>query len=281
MRTSITNKKAGFLKYEIREVVDVVQKIKEIDPKFQVNGENIGDPITKGWRVPPFLKDILIEEIRREDDAAFGYAHSRGNPQVRKWVVELSKKLCPTSTLDYEYVLFTSGLGAAIAALYQMIPAGARFLEPSPTYPSHASMESFNAGEEPLFYKLNPHHDWEPDIDHMESQNKAHPEVAGIVVISPNNPTGSVYSRETLEKIVQLAEKYHMMILADEIYFRMVYNGRKFVHLTELAQGRVPLIVMRGVSKDVPWPGGRSGWMEFHNVDLDSDYRNYCEAVKK
>lgn len=281
MRRTITNNKASFLKYEIREVVDVVQKLKEIDPSFQVIGENIGDPIVKGWRVPPFLKEILVEEIRREGDAAFGYAHSRGNPQVRKWVVELSRKLCPTSTLDYEYVLFTNGLGAAIASLYQMMPAGARYLEPSPTYPSHASMESFNAGEEPLFYRLNPHNGWEPDLEHMESQIKAHPEVAGVVVISPNNPTGSVYSRETLESIVRLAEKYHLMILADEIYFRMVYNGHTFVHLTELAQGRVPLIVMRGVSKDVPWPGGRSGWVEFHNVDLDEDYRNYCEGVKK
>lgn len=281
MRRTITNNKAAYLKYEIREVVDVVQKLKEIDPSFQVIGENIGDPIVKGWRVPKFLKEILVEEIRREGDAAFGYAHSRGNPQVRKWVVELSKKLCPTSTLDYEYVLFTNGLGAAIASLYQMMPAGARYLEPSPTYPSHASMESFNAGEEPLFYRLNPHNGWEPDLEHMESQIKAHPEVAGVVVISPNNPTGSVYSRQTLESIVRLAEKYHLMILADEIYFRMVYNGHTFVHLTELAQGRVPLIVMRGVSKDVPWPGGRSGWVEFHNVDLDEDYRNYCEGVKK
>ena len=281
MRRNITNNKAAFLKYEIREIVDVVQKLKEIDPRFQAVGENIGDPIAKGWRVPRFLKEILVEEIRHEEDTAFGYAHSRGNPQVRKWVVELSKKLCPMSTLDYEYVLFTNGLGAAIASLYQMMPGGARYLEPSPTYPSHASMESFNAGEEPLFYKLNPHNHWEPDLDHMESQIKAHPEVAGVVVISPNNPTGAVYSRGTLESIVRLAEKYGLMILADEIYFRMVYNGHTFVHLTELAQGRVPLIVMRGVSKDVPWPGGRSGWIEFHNVDLDESYRNYCEGVKK
>ena len=281
MRKSLTNDHASFLKYEIREIVDVVQKLKEIDPEFQVNGENIGDPIAKGWRVPQFLKEILIEEIRKPNDAAFGYAHSRGNPEVRKWVVELSKKLCPSSTLDYEYVLFTSGLGAAIASLYQMVPAGARLLEPSPTYPSHASMESFNAGKESIFYRLNPHQQWEPDLDHMESQIKAHPEVAGVVVISPNNPTGAVYSRQTLEQLVRLAEKHHLMILADEIYFRMVYNGHQFAHLTDLAQGRVPLIVMRGVSKDVPWPGGRSGWVEFHNVDLDPDYRNYCEAVKK
>ena len=281
MRTSISNERASYLKYEIREVVDVVQKLKEIDPGFQVVGENIGDPIVKGWRVPQFLKDILVQEIRRDGDAVFGYSHSRGNPDVRKWVVELSRKLCPGSKLEYEYVLFTNGLGAAIASLYQMMPKGARFLEPSPTYPSHASMESFNAQAEPLFYRLNPQKNWEPDIEHMEAQIQKHPDVAGIVVISPNNPTGSVYSRTVLEQIVGLAEKYKLMILADEIYFRMVYNGHTFVHLTELALDRAPLIIMRGVSKDVPWPGGRSGWLEFHNVHLDPDFRKYCEAVKK
>jgi aspartate/methionine/tyrosine aminotransferase len=61
----------------------------------------------------------------------------------------------------------------------------------------------------------------------------------------------------------------------------MVYNGHEFVNITDIAQGRVPLIVMRGTSKDIPWPGGRCGWLEFHGVDLDPEYRNYAESVKK
>jgi alanine-synthesizing transaminase len=281
MRTSITNPKVPFLKYEIREVVDVVQRLKEIDPEFRFIGENIGDPIPKGWNVPDFLKELIIEEIKKPNDAAFGYAHSRGNPDVRKWVAQYSRRFSPSSTLDYENVLFTNGLGAAIASMYHMVPPGARILQPTPTYPSHASMESFAAGSDPILYRLNPLNDWQPDFDHMESQIKNHPRIAGLLIINPNNPTGSVYSKETLERIVKLAEKYQLMIISDEVYFQMVYNGHHHVQITELAHNRVPLIVMRGMSKDVPWPGGRCGWLEFHNVNLDQDYKNYVDGIKK
>ena len=84
-----------------------------------------------------------------------------------------------------------------------------------------------------------------------------------------------------MERVVALAEKYHLMLISDEVYFRMVYNGHTFAQLTEIAQNRVPLVVMRGLSKDVPWPGGRCGWIEFHHIDLDPEYKNYCESVKK
>jgi aspartate/methionine/tyrosine aminotransferase len=281
MRTPVVHSDVGLLKYAIREIVDVMQKLHEIDPSYQFVRENIGDPVAKGWPVPQFFKQILHEEINRKGDAVFGYAHSRGIPEVRKWIVEYSKRFSPSSTLDYEYVLLTNGLGAAIASLYHMLRKGTRILQPAPTYPSHSSMESFSAGADPLFYHLDPMRNWEPDLDHMESQIKRHPEIAGVLVINPNNPTGSVYSRSILEEIIQLAERYQLMILSDEIYFRMVYHGLQHEQLTELAAGRIPLILMRGTSKDVPWPGGRSGWLEFHNVKLDEDYRAYCEAVKK
>lgn len=281
MRNQIFNPAVSLLKYGIREVVDTAQKIKEIDPTYNFVWENIGDPVAKGWTVPPFLKTILIDEINKPKDEVFGYTHSRGNPNTRKWVTQYAKRYAPSSKLDYESVLFTSGLGAAIAALYHMIPKGARIIQPTPTYPSHASMESFSAGKEPILYNLDPANQWQPDIAHLENQIKTNPEITGILIINPNNPTGAVYSEDTLEKILQIAEKYQLMIISDEVYFRMVFNGHKFCNITELARNRVPLIVLRGLSKDVPWPGGRCGWVEFHNTELDPDYKNYCESLKK
>jgi aspartate/methionine/tyrosine aminotransferase len=281
MRTKLFNPQVSFLKYGIREIVDVAQKLKELDPNFKFVGENIGDPIPKGWPVPKFLKEILIEEINRPGDTVFGYSHSRGLPELRKWVVEYSKKFSPSSTLDYEYVLFTSGLGSAIAKMYQMLPHGSRIIQPTPSYPTHSSLEAFAAGSDPICYRLDPDRDWQIDFDDLEKQIAAHPEVVGILVINPNNPTGAVYSKETLQRIVDIAEKNELMIISDEVYFRMVYNGHEFVNITDIAQGRVPLIVMRGTSKDIPWPGGRCGWLEFHGVDLDPEYRNYAESVKK
>ena len=281
MRIPVVHPEVSLLKYAIREVVDVTQKLQELDPSYQFVRENIGDPVAKGWPVPLFLKQILQEEIYRKGDHVFGYAHSRGIPEVRKWIVQYAKRFSPSSTLDYEYVLLTNGLGAAIASVYHMLRRGARILQPAPSYPSHASMESFAAGADPLFYRLDPERNWEPDLDHMEAQIKRHPEVAGILIINPNNPTGAVYSRSILEEVIQIAERYQLLLLSDEIYFRMVYHGLPHEQLTEMAVGRVPLILMRGTSKDVPWPGGRSGWIEFHNVDVDPEYKAYCEAVKK
>jgi aspartate/methionine/tyrosine aminotransferase len=281
MRNQLTNKNYSLLRYSIREIVDIAQKVGELDSEFKFVGENIGDPIAKGWPVPQFLKNILIEEINREGDKVFGYSHSRGNPQTRKWIAEYARRFSPSSKLDYEYVLITSGLGAAIAAMYDMLPAGARVLQPTPSYPTHASLESFAATAEPITYNLDPEKEWQPDIAQIEDQIKKNPEITAVLVINPNNPTGAVFSKEILEKIVSLAEKYKLMVISDEVYFRMVYNGHTFAQITEIAQGRVPLIVMRGLSKDVPWPGGRCGWMEFHNVDLDPDYREYADSVKK
>ena len=280
-RTQIYNPDVNLMKYQIREIVDTAQKIQEIDPEFEFVAENIGDPIPKGWEVPMFLKDAIINEVSKKGDKVFGYSHSRGLPEARKWVVNYAKRFSPSSQLDYEYVLFCSGLGAGISALYHMLPKGKRVIQPTPSYPTHASMESYAAGAEPVAYKLDPDNDWQPDLEDMEKQIVDNPEVVGILVINPNNPTGAVYSRETLEKIVQLAEKHKLMIFSDEVYFRMVYNGYKFEQITEIAQGRVPLVVMRGVSKDVPWPGGRCGWLEFHNINLDDDFRKYADAVKK
>lgn len=267
------------MKYQIREIVDVAQKLTELIPGFEIENENIGDPIAKGWPAPEFLKDAVKKTA--DNDKAYGYAHSRGLPSARKWVLEYAKRFSPSSELDFEYVLFASGLGAAISAIYHMLPKGLRVIQPTPSYPTHASMESFSAEKDSVSYKLDPEKDWQPDIAHLEEQIVKNPGVTGILVINPNNPTGAVYSAETLEKIVAIAEKYKLFIISDEVYFRMVYNGYEYVQITEIAQGRVPLIVLRGVSKDVPWPGGRCGWVEFHGVDLDKDFRAYADSVKK
>jgi aspartate/methionine/tyrosine aminotransferase len=281
MRKNITNEKWYLLRYGIREIVDTAQEMQNLDKNMKFTMENIGDPIAKGWPVPPFLKELIVDEVKNYDDRIFGYTHSRGMIAARKWVAAYSRQFCPASKLDFEDVVMTSGLGAAIPKLYEMLKKGTRILQPVPLYPPHASLESFFAGEEPITYALDPAKNWEPDIADIEKKIKDNPSVVGICVINPNNPTGAVYGRETLQKIVDIAAKNKLMIISDEIYFRMVFNGVKYVHLTELCDGRVPLVILRGVSKDVPWPGGRLGWIEFHNTDLDEDFKQYAESVKK
>ncbi len=278
---SFTHPATPNLKYGIREIVDVAAKLKEIDPTYNFVWENIGDPIAKGWPVPPFLKEIIKEEVDRPGDAVFGYSHSRGAVGTRKWVVDYAKHFSPSSILDYEDVVFTSGLGSSIAILYQMLKPGRRIIQPAPAYPTHSSFESFSAGAAPIAYKLDPKNNWQPDLAHLEEQLQKHPEIVGLLVINPNNPTGAVYDEKTLEKIAELAEKYHLFIVADEVYFRMVYNGHRHNQITEINRNRVPLIVLRGLSKDIPWPGARCGWMEFHYTQNQTDFADYAAAVKQ
>lgn len=280
MRKKIYNPKTQLMQYGIREVVELAQKLGEADPNFKFIGENIGDPVAKGWNVPGFIKETLADLITK-NNGIFGYAHSRGIPASRQWVAECSKKLCPSSRLDSEHVFFTNGLGAAISLLYRTLQPGVRIIQPHPGYPAHISNEKFAAGKASIGYRANQENGWEPDLDHLESQIKKHPEIAGILLINPNNPTGAVYGKSVLEQVVRLAERYRLMLISDEVYFRLVFNNAKYVHLTELAAGRVPLIVMRGMSKDIPWPGGRCGWLEFHNLDLDTDFKSYFESIKK
>lgn len=281
MRKRIHRSKLELLSYGIREVVDLAQVLRELDGKFRFIGENIGDPVAKGWGTPEFVRTILLDLIRTRAPDVFGYTHSRGNIRTRRWVVEYARRFSPNSRLDYEQVVFTSGLGAGINLLYRMLGPKARVLQPSPGYPAHVSNERFAAGAASIGYRLDPARGWQPDLEHMERQIKRHKNVAGILLINPNNPTGAVYSAETLEHVVRLAERYRLMIISDEVYFRMVFKGNRYVQITGLADGRVPLIVMRGLSKDVPWPGARCGWLEFHNVELDREFRLYIESLKK
>jgi len=280
MRTKIFNPKTALLKYGIREVVELKQKLEEVDANFKFTGENIGDPVAKNWSVPPFIKNILADLIRN-NNGIFGYAHSRGILKSRQWVAECSRRQSPSSKLDGEHVFFTNGLGAAISLLYRTLKPGARILQPHPGYPAHISNESFAAGAPSIGYRADPEKGWAPDLDHLESQIKKHPAIAGILLINPNNPTGAVYNVQILNEIVRLAERYRLMLISDEVYFRMVFNRTKYAHITEPAAGRVPLIVMRGMSKDIPWPGGRCGWLEFHNLDLDREFRLFFESLKK
>lgn len=278
---SIAHPATPLLKYGIREIVEIASKLKEIDPDYNFVWENIGDPVAKGWPVPPFLKDIIKEEIDRPGDAVFGYSHSRGVVATRKWVVDYAKRFSPSSRLDYEDVVFTSGLGSSIAILYQMLKPGERIIQPAPAYPTHSSFESFSAGSSPIAYNLDPKNNWQPDLEHLETQLQTRPGIAGLLVINPNNPTGAVYESETLEKIVALAKKYGLFIITDEVYFRMAYNGKSHAQITEINRNRVPLIILRGLSKDIPWPGARCGWMEFHYEKTQTDFAAFVAAVKQ
>ncbi len=281
MRTTIICPNLELLRYGIREIVDVSLQLKALNPGLEIMSENIGDPVAKGWEVPGFIKNILTDLISSHGQQVFAYTHSRGRVETRKWVVEYARRFSPSCNLDYEQVVFVNGLGAGISVIYRMLASSARVIQPHPAYPTHISSERFHAGAPAIGYHLDPARQWQPDLDHLTYQLKHHPEVVGILLINPNNPTGAVYPEAVLEEVVRLAERHKLMLISDEVYFRMVYNQARYAQITEIVGQRVPLLVMRGVSKDVPWPGGRCGWLEFHNTDRDQDFQCYCNGIKK
>ncbi len=99
-----------------------------------------------------------------------------------------------------------------------------------------------------------------------------------MLIINPDNPTGAVYPQEILKEFVAIAKEYELFLIADEIYSNLSYVKGDFTPMAELADG-VPTIVMRGLSKEVPWPGSRCGWAEFYNVDKDKDFAEYIESI--
>ncbi len=117
-----------------------------------------------------------------------------------------------------------------------------------------------------------PNNHWYPDLDDLERKIKYNPAVAGILIINPDNPTGAVYPADILRRMVEMARRYDLFVIADEVYHNIVYNGTSTLPLSDLI-GEVPGIAMRGVSKEMPWPGARCGWIEVYNGHSDSNVR--------
>jgi len=190
----------------------------------------------------------------------------------------LSDKIKGGAQITSEDILFFNGLGDAIAKVYQFINSGLRVIGPSPAYSTHSSAEAAHAHQEPITYRLDPDNHWYPDLDDLYSKVKYNPNIIGILIINPDNPTGMVYPLKTLQRIVEIAKEFNLMLISDEIYLNITYNGAKAYSLAEVIID-VPGIAMKGISKEFPWPGSRCGWMEYYNRDKDAQFNKFCSAL--
>jgi aspartate/methionine/tyrosine aminotransferase len=117
-----------------------------------------------------------------------------------------------------------------------------------------------------------------PDVEDIRNKVKYNDSIAGILLLSPDNPTGAIYPREILEEIADIAREYHLFMVADEIYAHIVYNGHPRLHMSQWI-GDVPALAMRGISKEFPWPGSRCGWLEVLNKDKDENFATYVKSL--
>ncbi len=272
MRLDIAKSGTG-IAYEIRNIVNIAEKLKEYG--VDVTWENIGDPVVKGEKIPEWMKDALTDIMK--NDMSYAYSPTRGVEETREFLAEEVNKRGKYQ-LDKEDIIFFNGLGDAIARAYSSIRVDARIIMPEPTYSTHLLAEIHHASFPPNTYRMNPYHNWHPDIAELERKVKSHNTIVGALVINPDNPTGFVYPEESLRKIVKIAKEYDLFLVFDEVYRNILYNGCKTLPLSDIV-GDVPAISMKGISKEFPWPGARCGWIEVYNADKDETFSRYIDAI--
>ncbi len=274
MRTDILHIGAGELTYEIRNIVNVGNTLQRLG--VTVNWENIGDPIAKGERIPNWMKEIVAEAVH--ENATYGYSPTKGVLAAREYIATETNRLGGVQ-IDAEDIIFFNGLGDAISKVFGFLKRTARVIVPTPSYTTHSSAEAAHAGDQPVTYLLDPNHNWYPDLEDIENHITYNPAVAGILVINPDNPTGAVYPAEVIHAIVDICEKNDLFLICDEVYQNMTYNGTKAAPLCTVIGERVPAICMRGISKEMPWPGGRCGWIEVYNGHRDPMFATYIKSI--
>ncbi|MEM9325651.1 MAG: pyridoxal phosphate-dependent aminotransferase [Bacteroidota bacterium] len=273
MRQALLRLGADELSYEIRGIVRKAEQLQAIGK--QIHWENIGDPIQKNRQLPLWIKEIIISLL--QEDYTYGYSHSKGLLSTREFLVDRINRL-GGAQLRAGDITFFNGLGDAIAKVYQYLLPTARVIGPSPAYSTHSSSEAAHANAHPITYQLDPENMWFPDLDDLYMKVKYNPSIVGILVINPDNPTGMVYPREILERIVAIAREFDLFLIFDEIYMNIVYNEAKTCLMAEVI-GDVPGISLKGISKEIPWPGGRCGWAEYYNRGKDAEFDRLCQTL--
>lgn len=274
MRNNIVHIGADELKYEIRAILKIAHKLEATG--IQMTWENIGDPVAKGHTLPSWIKEIIMHEL--QDDLSFAYCPTKGLDPTRQFLAEKNNKL-GGAQITAEDILFFNGIGDAISTFYHYLRRETRVIGPSPAYSTHSSAEAAHAGAPHLTYDLNPNNHWMPDVQDIYNKVKYNPQISGILLINPDNPTGAVYSKELLKEIVTIAKEFDLFVVADEIYMTTTYNGTQHTPLANVIED-VPGISMKGISKEFPWPGARCGWIESYNTDKDTVFARFVKSLE-
>lgn len=214
---------------------------------------NIGNPAPFGFAAP----DEIIQDVIYNLPNAEGYTASKGLFAARKAIMQECQRLqIPGVEIDDIFL----GNGASeliVMAMQALLNNGDEVLVPAPDYPLWTAAVNL-AGGKARHYLCDEQSDWFPDLADIES--KITDKTRGIVVINPNNPTGSVYSKDVLEALVELARRHNLIIFADEIYSKILYDDAEFIPMARLAQD-ILCVSFNGLSKSYRLAGFRSGWM--------------------
>ena len=214
---------------------------------------NIGNPAPFGFEAP---EEILVDVIHNLPDSQ-GYCESKGLYSARKAVMQYCQQI-GIANVDVEDVYIGNGVSELIVmAMQGLLNDGDEVLLPAPDYPLWTAAVSLSGGR-PIHYPCDEQADWLPDIDAIK--RAITPRTRALVVINPNNPTGAVYPREVLEQLVEVARQHDLVLYADEIYDKIIYDGIEHTPLASLAPDLL-VATFNGLSKTYRVAGFRTGWM--------------------
>ena len=252
MKTFLKSDKLNNVCYDIRgPVLELASRMEEEGQK--IIKLNIGNVGVFGFDPPEEIQQDMIRNL--VNSAA--YSDSKGIFTARKAIMHYSQeKNIKGVTLEDIY----TGNGVSeliVLAMNALLNNGDEVLVPAPDYPLWTAAVSLSGGT-PIHYMCDEENNWAPNIADMRAKITAN--TKGIVVINPNNPTGAVYSDQSLKAIVQLAEEFGLIIFADEIYDKTLYEGKTHTSIASLSE-EVLMITFNGLSKNYRSCGYRAGWM--------------------
>src|SRR5215831_7296415 len=258
------------VRYEIRG--DLARRAHEMERLgYDIVMLNIGNPGIFGFRTPETMRLAMIENLR----ASEAYCHQKGIFPAREAVV-MQQQSRGVRGVSADDVFMGNGVSELIdLVLRALLSTDDEVLVPSPDYPLWTSAVNLNRGRA-VHYPCRPENGFEPDPKEIERLISTR--TRAIVVINPNNPTGAVYSRATLEAIARLAEKHHLAVFCDEIYDQILYGDAEFVPMATLVRGTL-CATMSGLSKVYRACGYRVGWVSFSG-ELEAA-REYLDGLDK
>ncbi|MER8102107.1 MULTISPECIES: pyridoxal phosphate-dependent aminotransferase [unclassified Kitasatospora] len=248
----IQSSKLANVCYDIRgPVLDEAMRLEE--QGHRILKLNTGNPAVFGFEAPP----EILQDILRNLSTAHGYGDSKGLLAARRAVV-MHYEDRGLHGLSVEDVFLGNGVSELIQlAMTALLDDGDEVLVPAPDYPLWTASVSL-AGGTAVHYRCDEQAEWYPDLADIEA--KVTDRTRAIVVINPNNPTGAVYPREVLEGIVEIARRHRLVVYADEIYDKILYDDAEHVPLATLAPDLF-CVTFNGLSKAYRVAGFRSGWM--------------------
>lgn len=258
--------RVAHVRYAIRDIAtlgdELARQGKTIIPL------HIGDPLAFDFETPPHIIEAVEQAIR---DGKNGYAPSLGVPEALDAIRASAEH---DGIRGIQTAFATYGVSeAADICLTGLVNPGEAVLAPCPEYPLYSAILA-KLGAESTYYRLDESCGWEPDIEDLAA--KVTPRTRALVVINPNNPTGAVYSRKTLERIVEIAREHQLVIFSDEIYDKLILDGEPHTTLAALAPD-LPVVTLRGLSKGYLTPGWRVGWAIVSGPEVA--LKSYVEAL--